>query len=171
MTDTTTVEPDDQGVTDASPVADHGDTSSPNREAANYRRRLRETERERDTVAAERDALSERVSGFQRREVEQSIKGRLHDAGDFWRHAELAEVLDDDGHPDATKVDAVLDKIKSEAGHLLVPPPDLMPGRRGEPITALKRKPDIGSIFDVIADPAHPDFIPPSGKGWPHDQD
>lgn len=57
---------------------------------------------------AERDALRERVDRMQRGEVERLVANRLADPGDVWRDgAQLADLLDDDGHVDPAKVDTL----------------------------------------------------------------
>ncbi|BBY15762.1 hypothetical protein [Mycolicibacterium litorale] len=74
---------------------------SPNSEAARWRVRLRETE-------AERDALAERVAGYQRRECEAVVADVLEVPGDLWElgHAELSEFYTDDGDVDENAVRA-----------------------------------------------------------------
>lgn len=66
----------------------------PGSEAAKYRRRLRETEQQRDQ-------LSQRVETFQHAEVERQVADRLAQPGDLFRFGvTLADVLDDDGNVD-----------------------------------------------------------------------
>lgn len=67
------------------------------KEAARYRRQLRETE-------AERDTLRERVEAMQRAEVER-LAGHLSQPSAIWAAGvELADVLDEDGNVDPGKV-------------------------------------------------------------------
>ena len=90
---------DAAGPTDTGDIGDSGDTETPptNREAR-YRRRLRETE-------AERDQLVERLAVVQRGEAERLAAGHLADGADIWRDgAELAALLDEDGNVDPAKV-------------------------------------------------------------------
>lgn len=108
--------------TDTTEAAEGG-----NREAARYRRRLRDTE-------AQRDTLAERVAGFQRAEAERiaaSGPRALNDGADLWSGVELAEVLDDQGN---VSPDAVADAVKgvlSDKPHYAKPAPDLKQGQRG----------------------------------------
>jgi hypothetical protein len=65
--------------------------AAPNREAARYRTRLRETE-------AERDAIAVRLAAHQRREAERIAGASLSKPSDVWLDgADLAELLDDQG--------------------------------------------------------------------------
>ena len=70
-------------------------------EAARYRRRLRDTERERDRLA-------EQVTALQRREVDRLAADHLSVGGDLLALGDtaLADLLGEDGHPDAGKVHA-----------------------------------------------------------------
>lgn len=70
-------------------------------EAARYRRRLRDTE-------AERDALRSRVEGLQRREVERLASERLAQGSDVFMFAELGGLLTEEGEVDA---DAVAERV------------------------------------------------------------
>lgn len=75
---------------DGTDSSEDRDPSSGNREAANYRRRLRDTENERDT-------LRDRLQAAQRREVEQLAGATLENAADLWQFgATLDEFLDPD---------------------------------------------------------------------------
>jgi hypothetical protein len=93
--------------------ADDGeqDDTGGNREAAKYRRRLRATE-------AERDALRDRLNVLQRSEVERLVADRLRDPSDIWRDgAQIADVLDDGGNVDATKVTALAGAVLKAHQH------------------------------------------------------
>ena len=82
------------------------------REAAGYRRRLRETE-------AERDTLREQLDRLQRSEVERLASGAgLAVAGDVWVHgAELENLRTEDGSIDGDTVTALVgDMLKSRPG-------------------------------------------------------
>ncbi|MGV0778904.1 hypothetical protein [Mycolicibacterium elephantis] len=96
------------GGTDAADAADGqdgGGQADRNREAARYRRRLRKAEVERDAIAAERDALAERLTAMQRRAAEQVAARVLEDGVDLWRDGfDIAEALDDDGNLSEAKV-------------------------------------------------------------------
>ena len=75
-----------------------GEQDNGNKEAAKYRRRLRETEAERDTLKARLDVL-------QRNEVQRLVADRFADPADIWRDgATLEHLIDDDGNIDPTRV-------------------------------------------------------------------
>jgi len=75
-------------------------------EAARYRRQLRETE-------TARDDLSARLTAFQRRDVERVAADRLAVPADLFDlgGTQLADLLDEDGYPDAVKVGAAVDAL------------------------------------------------------------
>lgn len=105
MTDTTTTEPDtgadeqDAATDDTDAEEDQDQTQGKNNEAARYRRRLRDTEAERDTLKA-------RLEVLQRGEVERLIADRFADPADIWRDgATLDGLLTEDGNVDPTQVD------------------------------------------------------------------
>jgi hypothetical protein len=88
-TDTPTDAPD----TDTAAVE-----SGPGREAAKYRRQLRDTE-------AKAATLSNRLEAMQRREVERLAAADLAAPADLWLAGlELADLLTDDGDVDEAKV-------------------------------------------------------------------
>lgn len=71
-----------------------------NKEAAKYRRRLRETEGERDTLRAQVEAL-------QRAAVEQAAGKHLRKPAGLWASGVTpAELVDDSGNVDPEKVEA-----------------------------------------------------------------
>lgn len=88
------------------------------REAAKYRRRLREAE-------IERDQLSDRVESLQRAEVERlaSADG-LRPAALWASGAELADLLGDDGTVNAPKVSAAIGSAREQLG---IPAPPVGP--------------------------------------------
>jgi hypothetical protein len=92
-----TAEPDD-------PKAD--------REAAKYRRQLRDTE-------AERDRLATQVEGYHRAEAERLAASRLIDASDLWASGvKLADLLADDGSQvDPARVAQALRSIEQVRPH------------------------------------------------------
>ncbi|WP_163723151.1 hypothetical protein [Mycolicibacterium psychrotolerans] len=86
-----------------------------NREAAKYRRRLRDVEAERDTLKAT-------VAALQRAEVD-----RLATADDLrpaalWASAELGDLLSDDGTVDEAKVSQAIGAAREQLG-IPNPPP------------------------------------------------
>jgi hypothetical protein len=81
-----------------------------NREAARYRRRLREVE-------AERDALTARVETMQRTEAERLASKHLAKGAALWiGDTQLADLLDDDGNVDASKVADRAQYVREEFG-------------------------------------------------------
>ncbi len=101
-------EPEDQG----DPVA------AARREAASYRRRLRDTE-------GERDRLAERVAGYQRREVEALAEQgpghgyeRMASGADLWTAGiQLADLLDEDGAVDPAKTHVAVTAVLADRPH------------------------------------------------------
>jgi hypothetical protein len=99
---------------DASTAEDGSDDTVGN-EAAKYRRRLRDTESERDTLKA-------RLENFQRGEVERLAAAKITDPADVWRDgARVADVLDDDGNIDAAKVDGLVNGLVAQHPHWVAP--------------------------------------------------
>jgi hypothetical protein len=101
---------DDEKAVGEHDASDHvADPAALRKQAASYRRRLRDTETERDTLA-------DRVSVMQRGEAERIAAAAaegfrpLSDGRDVWRHdgVELGAMLDDDGNVDAAKVREVV---------------------------------------------------------------
>lgn len=107
------VEPDTEPATEeveepTEPVEEDADEGteggSPNREAAKYRRRLREVESERDDLVARHGALQ--------RQVVEGMVSRLGDPKDLWvGGVDLAEVVAEDGSVDPALVRAAVDRV------------------------------------------------------------
>ncbi|WP_062311538.1 hypothetical protein [Demequina rhizosphaerae] len=111
MTDTTetTAEAATEVAVDTAEAA-VDDKSKAGRDAAKYRRQLRETEGERDT-------LREHLTAMRRAEVERIATGAdmLADGADLWQHADLDALLAEDGTVDAEAVQAsVLELVKAK---------------------------------------------------------
>lgn len=126
--------PDERDVADPDPDLDPESESEPDgdgdeaedrtppevaalrREAAGYRRRLRETE-------AERDGLLARVETVHRAEVERVAGGVLADAGDLWRDGgvDLGGLLDEAGDVDAAAVTKAARAIVKRRPHWASP--------------------------------------------------
>jgi len=105
-------EPDTPESTETTPEpaeATPGDKAA--REAAKYRRRLREVE-------AERDRLAEQVEALQRAEIERlsyaehRVKGAAIWAGGY----QVADLIGDDGRPDESKVAAAAKDVAERFG-------------------------------------------------------
>lgn len=79
------------------------------REAARYRRRLREAEAQRDQLAATVEAL-------QRAAVERLAQADGLEPAALWAGTELAGLLTDDGTVDAAKVSEAVDRVREQFG-------------------------------------------------------
>lgn len=96
----------------------------PGREAAKYRRRLRDTEAERDTLAGQ-------VQTLQRAEAERLAADVLAVPADLWLTDTDLETVLTDGMVDADKVTALAEQITGTRPGLAVPALDLGQGARG----------------------------------------
>ena len=95
----------------------HDDDSTGNSEAAKYRRRLRDTETERDQLRS----LVERMN---RSEVERLAGSTMISPGDlFSAGAQLADLVNDDGQVDPDKVTAAAEAAVAERPHWRVRTP------------------------------------------------
>jgi hypothetical protein len=103
------------------PEGEDDDADTPNREAAKWRHRLRETEAERDQLAGQIEAL-------QRQIVEQLAGSRLHDVDDLWVKHDVNSLLDENGAVDKA---ALNDAINSLPQHLKKTPVLFEQGYRG----------------------------------------
>jgi hypothetical protein len=110
--------PEPADPVDSSATADSGadatdDSGKLRKEAARYRRSLRDTE-------AERDSLRDRLTTLQRAEVERiaTADDGLARADDLWLSGlDLASLLDDDGNVDAGKVRQTVAKVLDDRPH------------------------------------------------------
>ena len=115
------------------------ETEGESRERTNYRRRLRETE-------AERDQLRAQVDGLQRSEVERlAAQAGLAVPGDVWSFGASLETLrGESGDIDAEAVNIVVgDIVASRPGLAAVKPGDLGLGR-GAAATSRTNHPKVG---------------------------
>ncbi|SHT24389.1 Uncharacterised protein [Mycobacteroides abscessus subsp. abscessus] len=123
--------PDPEG--DTGEGADGGDRGTASREAAKYRRQLRDAEAQRDQIAVERDQLGERLAAMQRREAETLAREHLADGADMWRDGlELSAILGDDGDLDPAKVTAAAKAARKAHPHWAATPPRKGHPRRGQ---------------------------------------
>lgn len=98
---------------DASETATEGDQDAPetgNKEAAKYRRRLRDAE-------AEIEKAREQVAALEARELE-GLARDLHDAADFTRYIALEDLRDEAGSLDHAKAGKALDELKAARPYL-----------------------------------------------------
>ena len=86
------------------------ESESPNREAAKYRKRLRDTE-------LDRDIWRERCAILQRTEVERLAASVLADPKDLWHGTGLEDLLDDSGNVSTKKVTGVLADLSKSHPH------------------------------------------------------
>ncbi|MFQ1000471.1 hypothetical protein [Modestobacter sp. SSW1-42] len=108
---------------------EEGQQSAANREAANYRTKLRAAEAERDTLAGT-------AATYQRRDAEALVGDRLLSPADLWvAGVELKDLLADDGTADKAKVDAAVIKVLADHPHWAPKRPgvprNMGQGRRG----------------------------------------
>ena len=107
-TETEATEVDDQ--TTETPTEDQPQTDSPNAEASRYRRRLRETETDRDQLAA-------KLEDMQKDAIERLLSGTLAKPAGLWAAGhDVASMLDDDGNIDADKVQQAADQAVETLG-------------------------------------------------------
>ncbi len=129
---------------DTEPEEEPEDDAKGGKEAARYRRRLRETE-------AERDALTERVESLQRSVVDSIVTeggkgGRMHSTEPFWAGGvDLADLLDEGGDVDRAKVLAAVDDVAVRFGITRRPKPNTVPGEGYNPAPAGR-----DSMVDVV---------------------
>jgi hypothetical protein len=110
--------------------------AKPDREAARYRRQLRETEAKATTLAT-------RLEAMQRREVERMAAEHLQTPADLWLTGpELAELLDDQGDIDPAKVSAACGNVvETRPGWKRPDPPPAFDGgaRHSPPVPVTMR--------------------------------
>lgn len=95
-----------------------------NKEAARYRRQLREAE-------AERDRLREQLAAHQHSQAERLAAERLQHPGDLWlAGVGVADLLGDDGEVDRSKVVEAMDRVLADRPQLAKPRPDFDAGVR-----------------------------------------
>lgn len=139
MSDTTTTETAPEAAQDTPPAVEdtttppepadpatepvEGEDTSPGREAAKYRRQLREVETERDGLAAQLEALrraeAERLAGDH----------KLKPAALWAAGATLADLLDADGTVDPAKVAEAVTAARTALG---IPPTPVAPSSFGQ---------------------------------------
>ncbi len=111
---------------DRQPAAEQTDTPEaerddkpPGAEAARYRRRLRDTEADRDTIATERDTLAATVDGYQRRDTERAAEqAGMTRGADLWdAGGNVTDFLADDGTVDPDRVQTAVDRVLGERPH------------------------------------------------------
>ncbi|CAN5904087.1 hypothetical protein BH23ACT2_BH23ACT2_28390 [soil metagenome] len=127
-TETTADEPVEPDTADEPVEPGTEAEESPNREAARWRRQLRDAEADRDRLAAT-------VESYQRGEVERLAADRLASPGDLWAAGtNLADLVGEDGQVDADAVHTVAKAILVDRPHWAKPPPRFPPatgqGRR-----------------------------------------
>ncbi|MGX6513028.1 hypothetical protein [Rhodococcus sp. SJ-2] len=116
QTDQTTDVPDDTTedtpIADVTPEVETDDTElDEGKEAAKYRRRLRDTEKERDALIGQVDAL-------RRAAIDKEVKGTHRVAPEgFWASGiTVDQLLDDDGNIDTEKIRAAVKDAVTRLG-------------------------------------------------------
>ncbi|CDO05439.1 hypothetical protein C1S82_13015 [Mycolicibacterium cosmeticum] len=105
------VQTDTAGEAEDTATAHDDRETGGNREAAKYRRQLREAE-------AQRDALAERLGVIQRNEAERVARKHLADPADLWRDGlEMAALLDENGNLDPAKVEEASQAVLAAHRH------------------------------------------------------
>lgn len=129
-TDTATWTADDQEPVTQEPAPQEPgpapqEPDSPNREAAKWRRQLRQVE-------AERDALRAREDERDRQEVERLAGERMASPADLWLSTGLDAMRDEDGVLDAKLIEQEVRRVLNDRPHWSrrEPPPDLHAGAR-----------------------------------------
>lgn len=102
--------PESAPVADAAPDEPIDAESNPGREAAKYRRKLRDTE-------TERDQLREAITGMRRAEVERIAGATVQNPAGLWAAGiDVADLLDDAGQVDPAKVQAATQQAAETLG-------------------------------------------------------
>lgn len=131
--------PPDAEQAPETPPDDDQDDERAGAEAARYRRRLRETE-------ADRDALAARVETYQRAAVEQAAAEVLTVPRSIWAAGvEIADLLDDDGVVDRAKVVAAAKAAAADLGLAKARPSNYVRGEGNNPRSTPGR-----SMLDVV---------------------
>ncbi len=143
MTDNQTIE-DTVTEVDDKRTDDQQTEDTGNREAAKYRRRLRDTE-------AERDQLAQRVESMQRTEVERlAAVALLKEPRALWAAGtELADLLAEDGTVDPEKVTAAIKHTREHLG-IAAPVGNYVPRAGGTPQNPIRRNGIDGMLNTVM---------------------
>lgn len=129
-----------EATEDSSEDQGQDDEATGNREAARYRKRLRDTE-------AERDALSARLETMQRHEAERLASKVLAKGSALWAgETKLDDLLDDDGNIDPQKVTDRAEEVREEFGIARARRPLVVPMEGYSPAVPHST----GSMVDVV---------------------
>lgn len=122
--DETVETPEEEPTPDPNDDGQEPDEAAPNKEAAKYRRRLRDAE-------TERDALAEQLTNMRRADAERLASQHLAKPAGLWAAGvEIADLLDDTGTIDPAKVTEAA-KQAADALGLALPPPGNYAAREG----------------------------------------
>lgn len=115
MTDTmptmpTDTEPAIEDQPQPDPATEPAADDSPDQE-----RKLR---KRAQAAEAERDQLRARVDALTKRQVEQLVGSRLHNASDLWISTSVADLLDESGDVDPAKVEAAITELRAARPYL-----------------------------------------------------
>lgn len=129
-----------QDDTTADAAGDDATDGNPGREAAKYRRKLRETE-------TERDQLREVVAGMRRAEVERIAGANVQNPAGLWAAGiDLADLLDPAGQVDPAKVQAATQQAADTLG-LARPRPNNYVAREGTNSSPRSHGDDMASVI------------------------
>jgi hypothetical protein len=119
---------DNASLTDEPAEPDDDDDGNPNREAAKWRTKLRDTE-------AQRDALATQLANMQRAAVDTQVTALGIKPAALWASgANLNDLLTDEGIPDMKKVEAAATAARDTLGLITVKPtPKRMQSGAGTP--------------------------------------
>jgi hypothetical protein len=106
----------DTEVTDEPAESDDDDDGNPNREAAKWRTKLRDTE-------AQRDAVATQLANMQRAAVDTQITALGIKPAAVYAVAKVEDLIGEDGVPDAKKVEAAATAAKDQLGLAVIKPP------------------------------------------------
>ncbi len=120
-------------------VDDDAESESPNAEAAKWRRQLRETE-------AERDTLTSQVEALQRQQIEAQVAAAGVKPAALWKTSELSTLLAEDGTVNAQLVAAAIDTARNELGIQPIGKGNHVPGVGGQP-SALPKSDEFVDAF------------------------
>lgn len=101
--------------------AEQPEESEGNAEAAKFRKRLRETE-------AERDRLRDQVTALQRQQIEARVASAGVRPAALWAVTQLADLLTEDGAIDDTKIDTAVQTARDQLGVPVIGKGTVVPG-------------------------------------------
>jgi hypothetical protein len=123
------------------------DSDEPRGRAGQYRKRAQDAETARDAAEARATDLAANVERLQRLHVEQAVAQTGIKPAAVFAVAELADLLGDDGLPDADKVTAAVATARDQLGINLIAAPQRQIGMRSGAGTPPPKKDSWASAF------------------------